>query len=223
MSVTSETPAPETSQTLDRGLSILEHLSQQPAGMSMSELAKTIGVSRSIVYRLVATLEARGLVTRVDSRVRLGPGVLRWQIAMRSVLIAAARPVLRDLADSVGATAHLTVADGEQALAIAVVEPSWADFYVAYRVGTRHPLNRGSAGRAILAGRAGAARLTPSVGELQPGAHGLSAAIQDVPGLEASVGLIAMEALTSDKAKTAVLNAAHALARSMTRNGNGAG
>ena len=61
-------------------------------------------------------------------------------------------PVLRALAESVGCTAHLTVADGEEALALAVVEPSWTDFHVAYRVGSRHPLNRGAAGKAILAG-----------------------------------------------------------------------
>ena len=50
-----------------------------------------------------------------------------------------------------GCTAHLTIADGDEALALAVIEPSWTDFHVSYRVGARHPLDRGAAGRAILA------------------------------------------------------------------------
>jgi hypothetical protein len=30
-----------------------------------------------------------------------------------------------------------------------VVEPSWTSYHVAYRVGARHPVGRGAAGRAI--------------------------------------------------------------------------
>ena len=58
--------------------------------------------------------------------------------------------MLRRLAEQVGCTAHLTVAEGDEALALAVIEPSWTDFHVSYRVGARHPLNRGAAGKAIL-------------------------------------------------------------------------
>ena len=36
---------------------------------------------------------------------------------------------------------------------IAVVEPSWTDYHVAYRVGSRHPLSTGAAGKAILMGQ----------------------------------------------------------------------
>lgn len=43
--------------------------------------------------------------------------------------------------------------DGSEALAVAVVEPTWTDYHVAYRAGFRHPLDRGAAGRAILAAR----------------------------------------------------------------------
>ena len=51
--------------------------------------------------------------------------------------------------EKVGCTAHLTVVEGAEALALAVVEPSWTDFHVSYRVGTRHPLAQGAAGKAV--------------------------------------------------------------------------
>ncbi|MFX0537784.1 IclR family transcriptional regulator [Ornithinimicrobium sp. Y1847] len=208
---------PETAQTLDRGLQLLELLGGSAAsgGMTISTIADRLGLSRAIVYRLVATLQAREFVTRAeDGRVRLGLGVTRLQLAVRPMLVEAARPVLRELADEVGATAHLTVAEGEQALALVVMEPSWTDFHVSYRVGSRHPLSRGAAGRAILEARSGTSAPVVTVGELQQGAHGLSAAVLGVPGLEASVGVVAMGEL-GPEAGQAVLAAAQQVARAV--------
>jgi DNA-binding IclR family transcriptional regulator len=111
-----------------------------------------------------------------------------------------ARPALRDLADAVGATAHLTIAEGEEALALVVVEPSWTDVHVAYRSGARHRLDQGAAGRAILAGRAGERGVVGTDGELQAGAHGLAVSLSTrtdpAPGgVEASVGVVSLEPL----------------------------
>src|SRR4029078_6684865 len=93
------------------------------------------------------------------------------------------------VAGRVGGPSHLTVADGGEALAIAVVEPSWTDYHVAYRVGARHALDQGGAGRAILLGRGegGGSTYAETVGEIQPGAHGVAAPVLGVEGLEASV------------------------------------
>jgi DNA-binding IclR family transcriptional regulator len=121
-------------------------------------------------------------------------GALRLGAAVQPVLRDLAGPVLRELAEAVGCTAHLTVAEGEEALALAVVEPSWTAFHVSYRVGSRHPLAQGAAGKAILLGRTGEA--TPYVitaGELQSGARGLAAPVLGVPGLEASVGIVTVD------------------------------
>src|SRR5690349_11151407 len=148
----------------------------------MTELAARLEVNRTIVHRLVTTLEGHALVRRdAQGRLRVGLGVLRLGAAVQPVLRDLAMPVLRALAEAVGCTAHLTVADGEEALALAVVEPSWTDFHVGYRVGARHPLSSGAAGKAILLGRA--ADPTPyvvTVGELQSGARGLAAPVRDV-------------------------------------------
>lgn len=185
---------PETSQTLDRGLRVMEELAEASGGLTVAELALRIDAPRAAVYRFVATLEAHGYVRRgSDGRVRLGFGVLHLARRVQPILRSAAVPVLRRLAEDLGATAHLTVAEGTEGLAVAVVEPSWTDFHVAYRVGSRHLLTQGAAGKAILLGRAGAhdPGYAASESDLQPGAHGLAAPIRDVAGLEASIGIVA--------------------------------
>jgi DNA-binding IclR family transcriptional regulator len=203
--------ARETAQTLDRGLRVLEWVSQSRSGLSVTELAARLQVGRTVVYRLVATLEEHGLVRRDSSgRVRIGAGSLRLAARVRPVLAEASLPVLRTLAEEVGATAHLTVAEGEDCVALAVVEPSWTDFHVAYRVGTRHPIGRGAAGRALASLREKQPELQASEGELQPGAHGVAAPIVGIPGFEASVGVVAMQQLPPTTAAQ-VMQAAHSL------------
>jgi DNA-binding IclR family transcriptional regulator len=196
----------ETSQTLDRGLRLLELLADpaRHAAPSVSDLAAGLEISRPAVYRLLATLEAHGLVDRTrDGQVRLGLGLLPLARAVTPRLYDAALPVLRQLAEDVGATAHLTVVEpgppdrlgspGE-AVAVAVVEPSHTAMHVAYRVGVRHRLDQGAAGRAIILARAGRRdrQYVVTEGELQPGAVGIAAPVLGVAGLEASVGLVAL-------------------------------
>lgn len=159
--------------------------------LSMTELAAALDVSRPVAYRLVATLEAHHLARRVAGGVELGVGALHLAEGVLPLLRRAALPALRSLADEVGATSHLTVAEGDEALAVAVVEPRFTDVHVAYRVGYRHPLDRGAAGEAILRG----AGWVATKGKLQPGAFGVAAPVLGVPGLRASVGVVSLDAL----------------------------
>lgn len=211
----------ETSQTLDRGLTVLRLLSDSADGMTVTEIAAGLGVSRTVVYRLVVTLEQHALLRRgADGRCRLGMAVLSLARQVQPVLRDAAIPALRRLADAAAATAHLTVVDGSEALAIAVVEPTRSDVHVAYRVGSRHPLERGAAGKAILAARANGGRpFEPgwvlSTGELQNGAYGVSAPLLGVPGIEASVGVVALTDLAIEDVGPKVLRAAGEVARSL--------
>lgn len=214
----------ETSQTLDRGLRVLELLADAPAGLTVTELAAGLAVNRTVVYRLLATLEQHGLARRSgDGRARLGLAVVPLARRVQPLLREAALPPLRRLAEEVGATAHLTVVDGTEALAVAVVEPTWTDFHVAYRVGSRHPLDRGAAGQAIRLGRAqtageDAARLSAYVvtsGELQPGAHGIAAPLLGVPSVEGSVGVVALAVLDADRVGPRVVRAAAEIARAL--------
>lgn len=216
----------ETSQTVDRALQVLALLAsgEHPTGMTVTELATALGVGRPVVYRLLASLSRHDFVQRRDDgRVRLGLGLMRMAASVVPLVRVTAMPLLRRLANDVGATAHLTVAEHGEAVAIAVVEPSRSDVHVSYRVGSRHPLDAGAAGRAILAGRGGAPSAEPGSptyvttdGELQAGAHGLAAPVLGIPGLEASVGVVSLGALDPDVATPRVVACAQALAASLT-------
>ncbi|TIC81592.1 helix-turn-helix domain-containing protein [Nocardioides sp. GY 10127] len=206
----------ETSQTLDRGLRVLSVLASSAGGLTVTELAGQLGVNRTVVYRLVSTLEQHALVRRdVKGRLHVGLGVLHLAGAVQPVLRDLAMPVLRQLAEDTGCTAHLTVVENEEALALAVVEPSWTDFHVSYRVGTRHPLSSGAAGKAVLLGRTHRDEMTYVLtkGELRTGARGLASPLRDVDGMEASVGIVTLGDLDEFRVAEQVVAAAAEVSR----------
>ena len=213
--------AAETSQTLDRGLRVLEVVAESPDGLTVTELAAALGIGRTVVYRLVVTLEQHALLRRsTDGKCRLGLGILAMGRQVQPVVRDTALPALRLLADAVGATAVLTVADGPEALAAVVVEPSRSDVHVASRPGSRQPLETGAAGRAILAARTAAGRpLDPpwivATGDGPQGAYGIAAPVLGVPGLEASVGVLALREFSEADVGPRVARAAGEIARAL--------
>lgn len=205
----------ESSLTLERGLNLLQAVADaESEAPSISDLAAAVGVSRAAVYRLLGPLQKRGLIRREGSKVRLGLGVLSLAGRVLPQLRLAALPALRVLAEQVGATVHLTVADGMEAQAIAVVEPSWTNYHVAYRVGTRHPVQRGAAGRAVDLPPGGPCWVGSS-GEGHSGAYGVAAPVRGVPGLRASVGVLALEPLAPNDVGPRVVETAKAVARAL--------
>ena len=150
--IVNETVAP--SQTLDRGLTCLEVVAGADRSMSLDVIAETVGLHRSIVYRLMRTLELRRLVERDASGDFLpGPYLAVLSRSVRRTLRAAASPVLAALGESLQMTAFIVVADGDEAVTIDSVEPRSLDAHVAYRPGTRHRIDRGAPGLALLAAR----------------------------------------------------------------------
>jgi DNA-binding IclR family transcriptional regulator len=206
--------AAETSQTLDRGIRVLMTLAGAPQGLTVTALSEALAINRTVVYRLVSTLEQHALVRRDgQGRLHVGLGVLHVAGAVQPVLRDVAIPVLRRLAERVGCTAHMSVAEGDEALALAVVEPSWTDFHVSYRVGARHPLTRGAAGKAILTlDQADPPAYVVTAGELEPGARGLAAPIRGVSGLAASIGVVTLVDMDVDTIGPLVSAAADELA-----------
>lgn len=201
-------------QGLDRGLRALELIAQSGTGLTIGQLAADLGVDRAVAYRIVGTLEEHSLTTTTpDKRVRLGGGVLALADHYQPQLLRVVEPLLQRLADDVGASAFLTVAQGvDECVAVAAAEPRehLGAMRVGYRIGARHSVLRGSDGIAILALRAPqrdepdavveARRRGYSVtsGQLQPGATGISGGLHLSAGAEASVGIVTMDDIDVD-------------------------
>jgi DNA-binding IclR family transcriptional regulator len=150
-----------------------------------------LGLNRTVVYRLVGTLVEHGLVRRtVDGVLSVGIGVLALTENFYPSLREASQPVLERLAEDLRATAHLAVADGAESVAVCVVEPRSTDFHLAYRPGTRHPMDRGALGEALRAAQLGERGVFVSEGQLTAGATGVVAAVPGLPGLPAAIGVV---------------------------------
>lgn len=204
----------ESSLTFRRGLALLHAVADVDSGsVTISELAEAVGVSRAAVYRLLVPLAEHSLVWRDGTKVRLGLGLLGLAERVFPQLRYIAAPALRELAESVGATAHLSVARGAEMQAVAVVEPSWTSFHVAYRVGSTHPIGVGAAGKAVDLPRG--QRWASSEGELESGASGVAAPILDIPGLHASVGVVSLQPLDIDAVGPSVVEAAAIIAEGL--------
>jgi len=141
------------SQTLDRGLQTLEVVAGSERPMSVAEVAGRLGLHRSIAYRMLRTLEDHGLVQRdSNSRFSAGAGLAVLARQVFPSLQSLALPELSLLANKVGKTAFMVVRQGDEAITVAVVEPRHSVAHVAYRPGTRHPVDRGAPGLALLSG-----------------------------------------------------------------------
>ncbi|MEP7202729.1 MAG: helix-turn-helix domain-containing protein [Ilumatobacteraceae bacterium] len=142
------------SQTLDRGLACLDLVAASDQAVSVDAVGEALGLHRSIVYRLLRTLELRRLIERdADGDYVAGPYLAVLSRSVRRSLRAATAPVLANLAEELQMTAFLVVADGDEAVTVDSVEPTSLSAHVAYRPGTRHPIDRGAPGLALLAGR----------------------------------------------------------------------
>ncbi|WP_285135611.1 helix-turn-helix domain-containing protein [Microbacterium sp. lyk4-40-TSB-66] len=144
--------ASPASQTLSRGIRLLEELAEARTPLTIDELAARVALHRSVAYRLLRTLEDHGLVTRdAAGAVRLGTGLAALAAGVAADLQAEALPELTAAANDLGMTCFLVVLDHDECVTLASVEPRHAVTAVAQRPGARHPVTRGAPGRVILA------------------------------------------------------------------------
>lgn len=209
-------------QTLARGLSALEMVATAENGMTVQEVAERLGVHRTIASRLLGALARHRLIARdAGGRYRVGSGLIALARQYEPVLKTAAGGVLRRLADKAGATALVTVHDGDSAVAVAVAEPAGLVARLVYRPGHRSPLDRGAAAYALRSqlppepgeppGVAKARRDKYAIahGEVTAGAYGVAAPIPRAPAERpACVLLITVDRQLAESAVGAVTDAA---------------
>ncbi|MGB5953295.1 MAG: IclR family transcriptional regulator [Ornithinimicrobium sp.] len=139
-------------QSVDRALQVLTILART-GDCGVSEIARELGVHKSTVFRLVATLEAHDMVEQQADRgkYRLGVGVLRLagSTSARLDVVQEARPIARELAAATGETVNLAILSDQSALYIdQVAGPSALQPH--NWVGQRIPLHATSNGKVLL-------------------------------------------------------------------------
>jgi DNA-binding IclR family transcriptional regulator len=138
------------SQTLSRGIRILEALADSSTPLTIAQLSSVLDVHRSIAYRILRTLEDHGLVGRdAAGAFALAPKMATLALGVERDLQSAALPELTALASDLALTAFLVVLDNLECVTLASVEPRTGGATVAQRPGTRHLLGVGAPGIAI--------------------------------------------------------------------------
>ncbi len=150
---TSTRPRDENVTAVARALAILTAFEGDELFLPLAELARRTGMHKPTVLRLARTLAAaRFLVRREDGAWRLGPAVgwmgSRYQAQFD--LDAAIEPILRQLAVATGESASFFVFESNLRSCLMRCEGA-PGVKSQIRSGEILPLDRGSAGRVILA------------------------------------------------------------------------
>ncbi|MBX3069259.1 MAG: IclR family transcriptional regulator [Thermomicrobiales bacterium] len=140
--------------SVTHALNILWSFSADQPAWGVNELGRALGLSNSMVSRLLATLAERRLVEQDpgSGKFRLGPGVLELSGVMLSQLELrqVASLHLRRLAEATGETGNLAILDVDRAVLIDQVPSPDPVRYVGW-IGEREPLHCSSPGKVFLA------------------------------------------------------------------------
>jgi IclR family KDG regulon transcriptional repressor len=154
MSKNSSKPKSEYAiQTVMNALRMLEVFDTETE-MGVSDLARRLDLHKNNAFRLLATLELAGYMqqTPATDLYHLGPRCLELghAFARSHTLINQARPILEELAESSGETAHLGVLRGHEVVHLDGVLPEQL-VLTGLRVGERLPTHCTALGKVLLA------------------------------------------------------------------------
>jgi DNA-binding IclR family transcriptional regulator len=145
-------PANAAVQSVDRAVRLLKAVAAAGAPSSAQELAQRCGINRSTAWRLLATLEAHGLVERDAASGRYVVGYASFQLATaedHDALARRVRPLLERTAEATGEIVTLAIAKRfglvyvDQADPPGPPSPDWTSRHI--------PLHATSSGKVFLA------------------------------------------------------------------------
>ena len=142
-----------TIKSLERAMEVFEFLSEGQ-GMPLTQLATELNQSPATVYRILVTLEKRGLVEfdHVAQLWHIGPRsfVIGARFIRRTNLVERARPIMRKLMEDTGETANLGIQQENYVLFLSQVETQ-ASIRAFFPPGTLSPMHASGIGKALLA------------------------------------------------------------------------
>lgn len=147
----------ETVQAVVRALTLLEVLAEIGSPVTVTELAKKVGLKMTTVHRLLTTLLVRGFVEQDPQTMRYKLGIKSFEIgnsAMHSLDVrTVARPYLKELVDKVNETANLALFDNGEVVYIDQLESTNIVIVKMFaRIGSRGAAYCTGSGKVLLAG-----------------------------------------------------------------------
>jgi DNA-binding IclR family transcriptional regulator len=146
----------QTSQTLVRGLQLIEVIANGKTECSVRQLADELELPRSVVHRLLFTLEVAGYLVKNSPRSGYRLGLKLWWLGSTAIqeleIKDVARPLLQDVASETGELVNLAILDGKEVLYIDKID-SVHSVRAHIPIGGRAPAFCAATGKAILAYR----------------------------------------------------------------------
>jgi DNA-binding IclR family transcriptional regulator len=140
--------------TTERVAKVLLAFNGAPAALGVTEIARSCGLGKAVVHRILQSLVTAGLVAYrgEQRRYTLGPAALALgrQAAQLNELRTAAMPLIANLAENTGETTTLSERVGHGRHYIGQVE-SFRSIRITIRTGESAPLWNGASGLSILA------------------------------------------------------------------------
>ena len=140
-------------EAVDRALSVLSAFNEDDLSLSLADLSRRTGLYKSTILRLLGSLKAAGFVTLgSDGLYSLGPDLWRLGSYYRRRYIPSEEvmPVLERLRNLTKETASFYVRDGENRICLYRVNSERPMRHHLVQ-GARLPLEKGAAGRVLLA------------------------------------------------------------------------
>jgi IclR family transcriptional regulator, KDG regulon repressor len=142
----------ENIRAIDRAFDILELLSQNQKSMSLTEIVKASGLSKSTVHRLLQTMYARHYVEK-DNEGSYTIGLKLVELISYHInnleLQTEAKPFLADLRSELSLTAHLGILDGTDVIYVEKID-LYPTTMLYSQIGYRSPAYCSSMGKCLL-------------------------------------------------------------------------
>lgn len=138
---------------VDRALAILDAFDERDAALTLHQLAERTNLYKSTILRLIASLERRGCMVRLeDGRYQLGAMLVRWSnLYLTSIRVEThVVPVLDRLATKTGESATYYTRQGNARMCLARVDCT-RSVRDHVKVGDMLPLDRGAGGKVLVA------------------------------------------------------------------------
>lgn len=139
-------------QAVIKAIDLLETLARDGDSSSLATIEKKLDLSRNKAFRLLATLEDKGLVEKNPQTGTYSLGLQAFQMAQHILksanLIRLAHPVMEELAHKLNEAIYITVMNNDEVLFLDMVD-SFQQVKAVDLVGKRFPFFTNAAGKVL--------------------------------------------------------------------------